>query len=158
MRTYTEEQNKTKQSKTTQDCEFNSEGLIRPSNLDVSVQRWKEILLNKSRVNKNIIVWCVYVCPCVCVRVYVCACMCVRICVCCVCVTCTHSGVNHDVPKHAHIHSYKRSCMLRSRVLWYETNMFQTQTNMNKPPTWWEGGRGACRVPGVLRATVVTSR
>ena len=38
MRTYTKGQNKTKQSKRTQDCESNSEDMIRPSNSDVSAQ------------------------------------------------------------------------------------------------------------------------
>ena len=55
--------------------------------------------------------------------------------------------------KHTYIHSYIRWCMLRSGAFWYGTDMFQTQTNMNKPPTLWEGGRGACRVPGNMLQT-----
>jgi len=38
MHTYTQGKNKIKQMKRTQDCGFDSEGLIRPSNLDVSTQ------------------------------------------------------------------------------------------------------------------------
>jgi len=39
LRTYTEGQNKTKQSKTTKDCGSNSEDLIRPCNSDVLAER-----------------------------------------------------------------------------------------------------------------------
>jgi len=77
-----------------------------------------------------------------CVRVYV------SICVCCVCVTCTYSGAGMHPNIRTYRYSYKRSCMLRSRTSRNVTNMFQTQTNTNKPPTLWERGRGACRVPG----------
>jgi len=74
--------------------------------------------------------------------------MCVYACVVCVCVTCTYISVNMYPSICTNIHSYVRSCMLRSRTLWYVVNMFQAQTNMNEPPTWWEGGRAACWVPG----------
>jgi len=58
MHTYTQGKNKIKQMKTTQDCRFNYEELIRPGNLDVSIS-----------------VVCVYVCVCVWECMYV---LCVR--------------------------------------------------------------------------------
>ena len=131
MRTYTQGQNKTKQSKRTQECGSNSEVLIRPSNSDVSAQLWKDLVEEES-CEIFIIVWCL----CMCVRVYV------SVCVCCVCVTCTYSGVDMYPSIRTYIYSFKRSCMWMSRISWYVTNMFQTRTNMNKPTLWERGGKG----------------
>ena len=73
--------------------------------------------------------------------------MCVYACVVCVCVICAYISVSMYPSICTNIHSYVRSCMLRSRTLWYVVSMFQGQTNMNEPLMCWEGGRGACRVP-----------